>query len=75
MALGKLSRTATLLLEYLEKKPIIDIKTASETLNLSFNTVSKSVESLQKMGILKQSNNLMRYRYFSYEDYLNIFRG
>jgi len=72
MTLGKLSRTATLLLEYLEKKPIIDIKTASETLNLSFNTVSKSVESLREIGILKKRNDSIRYRYFAYEEYLNI---
>ena len=72
MTLGKSSKTLMLMYEFIEKKPIVDIKKTAEELNLSFNTISKAVESLQKLEILKQSNNLMRNRCFMYEEYLGI---
>lgn len=39
---------------------------------MAYNTVAKSVVDLQELGILRQSNNLMRNRCFVYEEYLNI---
>jgi DNA-binding Lrp family transcriptional regulator len=37
---------------YLEKKPIINIKVASSELGLAYNTVAKAVDRLQELNIL-----------------------
>jgi len=74
MTLGKSAKLAMILYEYIEKTPIIDINKTAEALNLSFNTISKAVESLLKIEILKQRNNSIRYRCFAYEEYLEIIR-
>lgn len=71
---AKSVKTSMLLLELLRQKPIIDIKETAKELNISYNTVAKSVVHLQEMGILTQSNNLLRNRYFVYKEYLSIFQ-
>jgi len=63
-----------MILDYLEQNPIIDLKNTANELNISFNTVAKSVENLQELGIIKQGNNLMRNRCFVYDEYLEIIR-
>lgn len=69
---AKSVKTNMLLLELLRQKPIIDIKETAKELNMAYNTVAKSVVDLQEMGILVQSNNLLRNRCFVYVKYLNI---
>ena len=73
MMLGKSSKTAMLLYNYIQKNPIIEIKTVSEALNLSFNAVASAVKCLRSLDILKQSNTLTRNRTFAYQDYLDVF--
>ena len=72
--MGRSSKTATEIFNYLEKNPIIDIKKTSEALNLAFSTVSTNVKKLEECGILVQTNNANRNRVFSYEKYLEILR-
>jgi len=72
--MGRASKTAKEIFEYLEKNPIIDIKKTSEELSLAFSTVSASVKRLEECGILVQTNNANRNRVFAYEDYLGILR-
>lgn len=72
--MGRSSKTATEIFNYLEKNPIIDIKKTSEELNLAFSTVSTNVKKLEECGILVQTNNANRNRVFSYEKYLEILR-
>ena len=72
--LGRASKTAREIFDYLEKNPIIDIKKTSEDLSLAFSTVSASVKRLEECGILMQTNNANRNRVFAYEDYLRILR-
>ena len=72
--LGKSAKTAKRLYDYLEKSPIIDIKKTSVELSLSFNTVSKSVDKLVELGILRLTENVKRGRCFAYEKYLEILR-
>lgn len=72
--LGRASKTAREIFDYLEKNPIIDIKKTSEDLSLAFSTVSSSVKRLEECGILMQTNNANRNRVFAYEDYLRILR-
>lgn len=72
--MGRASKTAREIFDYLEKNPIIDIKKTSEELSLAFSTVSASVKRLEECGILVQTNNANRNRVFAYEDYLGILR-
>jgi len=72
--MGRASKTAKEVFDYLEKNPIIDIKKTSEELSLAFSTVSASVKRLEECGILVQTNNANRNRVFAYEDYLGILR-
>ncbi len=72
--MGRASKTAKEIFNYLEKNPIIDIKKTSEELSLAFSTVSASVKRLEEYGILVQTNNANRNGVFAYEDYLGILR-
>lgn len=72
--LGRASKTAKVIFNYLEQNPIIDIRKTSEELSLAFSTVSNCVKRLQDYGILIQTNNANRNRVFAYEEYLGILR-
>ena len=72
--LGRASKNALLVFNYLESNPIIEIGKTSEVLNISFNTVSSAVKRLVDVGILVQTSNSSRNRTFAYEAYLDILR-
>ena len=72
--MGRASKTAQIIFDYLEKNPIIDIRKTAEELGMSFNTVCGAVKRFEENGILKQTNNATRNRVFAYEDYLEILR-
>lgn len=72
--MGRASKTAKILFDYLEKNPIIDIKKTADELTLAFSTVSASVKRMEECGILVQTNNATRNRVFAYEEYLGILR-
>ena len=59
---------------YLEKNPIIDIQKTATALNLSYNTVAKSVASFVDNGILQQTEKSGRAKIYSYVDYLAVLR-
>ena len=59
---------------YLEKNPIIDIQKTAAALNLSYNTVAKSVALFVDNGILQQTEKSGRSKIFSYVDYLAVLR-
>lgn len=61
-------------LTYLEKNPIIDIQKTAAALNLSYNTVAKSVALFVDNGILKQTEKSGRSKIYSYVDYLAVLR-
>ncbi|MDF2636716.1 MAG: hypothetical protein K0R78_3590 [Pelosinus sp.] len=67
-------KTTVKVFEYIKRNPIIDIKKTSTELGISFNTVSKAVNNLMDIGILRQTQNANRNRCFAYEDYLAILR-
>ena len=73
-SLGRSKNTALKLFEYLEMNPIIEINKTSKALNLTFKTISDSIKRLCEMGILKQSSGELRYRTFSYVEYLDILK-
>lgn len=61
-------------LTYLEKNPIIDIQKTAAALNLSYNTVAKSVALFVDNGILQQTEKSGRSKIYSYVDYLAVLR-
>ena len=71
---GRKTDNVRAVFDYLEKYPIIDIKTTASKLNLSYNTVSSAVKKMQELGILKEANNASRNRTFIYEEYLSVLR-
>lgn len=62
------------LFEYIERYPIIDIQKTAKALNMSYNTVSSSINKLIELKILKKDNNAARNRVYIYEKYLEILR-
>ena len=67
-------RTAALprVFQHLHAHPIVSIADAAEKLNFSFPTVSKCVDQLEKLGILKEITGRRRNRLFAYQAYLDI---
>ena len=59
---------------YLEKNPIIDIQKTAAALNLSYNTVAKSVALFVDNGILQQTEKSGKSKIYSYVDYLAVLR-
>lgn len=72
--IGRAKKTVRMLLDYLERNPIIDIKKTSLALEISYNTVSNAVNQLMDLGILQQTESGQRNRVFVYEAYLQILR-
>ena len=72
--MGRALGTAARLLAYLEENPIIEIQKTAAALGSSFNTTSAAISRLCDAGILKQTAGGVRYRTFSYGDYLEILR-
>ncbi|MBQ3257735.1 MAG: Fic family protein [Oscillospiraceae bacterium] len=72
--MGRASKNAHIIFDYIEKNPIIDIRKTAEDLGMSFNTVSGAVKRFEECGILKQTNNTARNRVFAYQKYLDILR-
>lgn len=72
--MGKSSKNAQIIFDYLEKNPIIDTRKTSEELGISYSTVSRVISKLEECGILEQTDNASRNRVFAYEDYLEILR-
>ena len=71
-AVRRAKRTA--FLEYLEKRPIIEIGRTAEDLGWTFPTASKFVKEFVEAGILKETSGRRRNRVFSYETYLKVLR-
>ncbi len=73
-AMGRASKNALLVFEFLASNPIIDIGKTAEALAVSYNTVSAAVKRLMAADILVQTENANRNRTFAYRDYLGILR-
>jgi Fic family protein len=72
--MGRASKNALLVFEYLASNPIINIGKTAEALDVSYNTVSAAVKRLMDVDILVQTENANRNRTFAYRDYLGILR-
>ena len=63
-----------LLLRYLEKHPIIDVKKTADALGFSYNTAAKYVDIFCRKGILSQTSKAGKAKIYSYADYLAVLR-
>ncbi|MBC3887337.1 Fic family protein [Acetobacterium paludosum] len=72
--IGRSKKTVRMVLDYLERSPIIDIKKTSLALEISYNAVSNAVNHLMDLSILLQTESGQRNRVFAYEEYLQILR-
>lgn len=66
--------TVLSIFEYTLSHPLIDISTTADKLKVSYNTVKKGIDNLEKLGILKQINKHKRNKIYYYENYLNILK-
>ena len=62
------------LLSYLEKNPIVDVKKTSAALGFSYNTTAKYVDIFRDKGILSQTAKAGKAKIYSYTNYLDILR-
>lgn len=61
--------------DYLKKHPLIDIVSTSNSLAISYNTVSSSINELLRLGILEEVTSKSRNRLFQYSKYLEILKS
>ena len=71
-ALGRPAASALRVHQLLQTKPIMSIPAASMRLGISPPTVSKSVQHLEALRILRESTGKRRRRLFVYDAYLSI---
>jgi Fic family protein len=69
-ALGRASSSALRVQEYMQKRPIANIRAMSKTLALSVPTVTAGLQHLSRLGIVKEMTGGRRNRVFSYSKYL-----
>ena len=72
--LGRAAPSALRVHQCLQEKPIISIPSTAARLGVSPPTVAKSVEHLQKLGIVRETTKRRRNRLFVYDEYLGILR-
>jgi len=70
--LGRPAASALRIHQLLQQKPIIAIPDAAQRLGISAPTVSKSVQHMERLGILREITGKQRGRLFVYDEYLGI---
>ena len=58
--------------QLLQQKPIVGIPDAALKLGISAPTIAKSIQHLEKLGIVREITGKQRGRMFVYSDYLSI---
>ncbi len=71
-ALGRPATSTLLIFLFLQKRPILSISHASKSLKMSIPTVSKSINHLVKLGIIKETTGRQKGRVFAYKKYVDI---
>ncbi len=70
--LGRASSSVMRVYQHVQRNPIISIPATARKIGISTPTVAKSLEHLQRLGILRESTGRERHRLFVYEPYLSI---
>ncbi len=72
--LGVRTSDAGKVLQYLYKKPIVDVPKVAEITGKSVGSVYKLISILEEIGILREISGQQRGRLYSFEDYVGLFR-
>ncbi len=64
--------SALLVHEELKRKPIAKISLLSKGTGLTPPTVAKALDNLGKLGLVKEITGRPRYRFFVYDEYMNV---
>ncbi len=73
LGLGKRAKLGLELLKLLYSKPVVNVKTVSDKLDIKHPTASILIGEFQKLGILREITGYKRNRLFQFGDYLEIF--
>jgi Fic family protein len=71
-ALGRPASSALRLHEFLQKRPLMNIGTAADNLQLSIPTVTAALRHLVRLGIVREMTGKQRGRIFAYQRYLDV---
>lgn len=71
-ALGRPASSALRVHQHLQRKPIITIPATAEQLSLSAPTVTKALQHMVKLGLVRETTGKQRHRLFTYHRYLDI---
>jgi Fic family protein len=73
-SLGSRSSNALMVMNQLFVRPIIDAAGVCEATGLSMPSSYKLIESLEQLGIIKQTSEAKRGKSYVFEEYLNLFK-
>ena len=71
--MGKRSKTATELLHYLFKKPVVNVKEIQKKTGLSAKAANDLIKVFLNEGILREITGFQRNRIFVFDEYMNLF--
>ena len=71
-ALGRPAASVLRVFEHMQRNPIVSIPAAAVSIGISAPTVAKSLEHMQRLGILREITGRQRHRLFVYDAYLSI---
>ena len=71
-ALGRPAASVLRVFEHMQRNPIVSIPAAAQTIGISAPTVAKSLEHMQRLGMLREITGRQRRRLFVYDAYLAI---
>jgi Fic family protein len=71
-ALGRPAASALRVFQYMQRNPIVSIPATAQKIGISAPTVTKSLEHMRFLGILREITGRERHRLFVYEPYLAI---
>jgi Fic family protein len=70
--LGRPAASVLRVFQHMQRNPIVSIPAAAQKIGISAPTVAKSLDHMQRLGILREITGRERHRLFVYEDYLAI---
>ena len=71
-ALGRPASSVLRVHQHLQRKPIMTIPATAERLSLSAPTVTKALQHMVKLGLVRETTGKQRHRLFTYHRYLDI---
>ena len=70
--LGRASASALLLHDYLQGRPVTNLQTMVNCVNVSLPTATKAMKHLENLGLVRETTCGKRNRIYAYDAYLNI---